>query len=303
MKENIADKVRESSWLFLRRAIKELISHDDTNDDGLSKEVAIVSTVFIQMAFELSLVARVVSEYGIHGVVKGGDSMLGEKELLAKFDSNDLDTKTFNALKQRAVEQFYFLNEDDQYLVDDFQRMRNKLVHLNYEFSPGDLYDLKYDIVYFLVQVVIPMLSKEESRPSEVIASKLDGGDFYRLIKFPPYASRMYQKAKQFSDDVYKCFYCGNESLAAGGYGNEHCYSCNQDYFHVGFADCARCCSRNSIIYDSLNIEFQLDRTLKGVCLNCDEDDLMYSCASCGSVVALEATSYERCHPDYCCEE
>ncbi|NVZ64804.1 hypothetical protein HX857_18540 [Pseudomonas gingeri] len=303
MSELVAGKIRKNAWLFLNRAIREIVSHDDSTDDGFSTEVAIFSTVFIQTAFELSLVAYVVSEHGIHGVAKKGDSKFSEEELLAKFEGNELNSKLFNELMQEAVEKHYFLDNDDQYLVENFQRVRNKLVHMGYEFDAGDLYDLKYELIYFLVQLVVPILAKEESRPSEALQSNIDGDDFMRLIKFPPYAEQMHRKALNFSKYVYKCFYCGNNSLAAGDYGNEHCYSCNQDYFHVGFADCARCDSRYSLIYDKLNIGIQSDRTLKGICMNCDEDDLVYSCGVCDSVVALEGTHYEKCHPHYCSEE
>ncbi|MDA1379589.1 hypothetical protein PCI56_06540 [Plesiomonas shigelloides subsp. oncorhynchi] len=52
----------ENSWLFLRRAIKELVSHDDSKDDGLTEETATISTTFIQIAFELSLVAHFIKK-------------------------------------------------------------------------------------------------------------------------------------------------------------------------------------------------------------------------------------------------
>jgi len=299
----ITDKIRKNSWLFLGKAVKELISHDDSNDDGLSQEVAVIATVFIQMAFELALISYLIDREGIRTVAKSRDEKLTEDELLSKFEDNQLGTKTFNELTQYASEKKLYLREDDSHLVKEFQQKRNKLVHLNYEFDSGELYDLKYDFVYFLVYLVIPILTKEEIRPSEAIAYRLDKNDFNKLIKFPPYAMEMKKRAREFSKDVYNCFYCDNESLAASDYGNEHCFSCNQDYFHVGFVDCPRCKSRNSIIYDKLNIESQSDRTLKGICLKCGEDDLMYSCDTCEDVVALEGTFYEKCHPGYCCIE
>ena len=298
-----AKKIRKNSWVFLGRAINQLVSHDDSSDDGLSEEVAVVATVFIQMAFELALIAYLIEYDGIHAVVNARDEDLTETQLLAKFSNNELSTKSFNALAKYASDKNLYLRGEDSDIVQEFQRRRNKLVHLNYEFDSGDLYDLKYELVYFLVYLVIPILAKEESRPSEAIACHLDHDDFVKLIKFPPYASEMNSRAKEFSQDVYKCFYCGNESLAASDYGNEHCFSCNQYYHHVGFSDCSRCSSKNSIVYDKLNIESQSDRTLKGLCLKCNEDDLIYSCGTCGEVVALEATCFGECHPGYCHQE
>lgn len=302
-KEMIEKKVRKNAWIFLRKAINQLVSHDDSSDNGLSEEVAVVATVFIQTAFELALIAYLIECEGIHAVVNSRDGNLTEEQLLEKFTNNELSTKSFNSLAEYASSKKLYLRADDSDLVQDFQKKRNKLVHLNFEFQTGDLYDLKYELVYFLVYLVIPILTKEESRPSEAIENYLNAEDFRKLIKFSPYAMEMKFRAKDSSSDVYKCLYCGNESLAASDYGNEHCFSCNQYYHHVGFSDCSRCESKNSIIYDKLNIESQPDRTLKGKCLKCDEDDLIYSCEACGEVVALEATHYERCHPGYCHQE
>ncbi|MBW8130573.1 MULTISPECIES: hypothetical protein [Pseudomonas] len=303
MNKEIADKIRQNSRIFLRNAVKELISHDDSNDDGLSQEVAVVACVFIQMSFELALLAYLVEREGIRAVVKVQDEKLTEEKLLSKFKNNKLSTKTFNELAKYASDKNLYLREEDSGTVEGFQRKRNKLVHLNYDFNQDELYELKYDLVYFLVYLVIPILSKEEARPSTAIASCLNKSDFAKLIKFPPYATEMRERAKNFSKDVYKCFECGNESLAASDYGNEHCFSCNQYFSHVGFTDCARCKSRNSIIYDKLNIKYQSDRSLKGKCLKCGDDDLIYSCESCGEIVALEATSYGKCTPEHCEEK
>lgn len=302
-KGTTSKKIRKNSWVFLGRAISQLVTHDDSSDDGLSEEVAVVATVFIQMAFELALIAYLIERDGLHSVVNARDENLTEAQLLEKFANNELSTKSFNMLAQYASDKKCYLRAEDSELVQEFQRRRNKLVHLNYEFGSGDLYDLKYELVHFLVYLVIPILAKEESRPSEAIAYHLDNRDFFKLIKFPPYASQMNSRAREFSRDVYNCLYCGNESLAASDSGNEHCFSCNEYYHHVGFSDCFRCKSRNSIVYDKLNIESQSDRTLNGLCLKCKEDDLMYSCETCGEVVALEATHYEECHPGYCHQE
>jgi hypothetical protein len=104
----LVSKVRKNSWLFLRRAIKELVSHDDSLDDGLTEETATISTTFIQIAFELSLVAHFLKKDGIHGIVKGSDSSLTEEELLEKFEDNDLNTKSFNSLKKDAIDDHVF---------------------------------------------------------------------------------------------------------------------------------------------------------------------------------------------------
>ena len=301
MSNQLVVKVSDNSWLFLRRAIQELVTHDDSEDNELLQETAVIATTFIQMAFELSLVAYFLNEDGIHGIVKGSDISLSEEELLSKFENNTLVTKSFNTLKQQAVNQHVFMNKDDEYMVDNFQKIRNKLVHLNYEFSTGDLYDLKYELTYFLVQIIIPILCEEYDRPSEAISTNLNSGDFIKLINFPPYADQMHKVAKDHSDCVYKCVHCGNHSLATSDFENEHCYSCCDDFIGVSFINCPYCNSEKSMVYDALNIDCQPDKAIRALCLNCGEDDMVYYCKKCDAQVPLEAyAGTGKCFNGFC---
>ena len=300
MSSNIVKKVRDNSWLFLRRAIKEIISHDDSKDEGLTEEKATMATTLIQMSFELSLVAYFIEADGIHGIVKKVDTTLTEVSLLSKFENNEFMTKPFNMLKKDALERNFFLNSDDEYLINEFQKLRNKMVHLNYKFDESELYDLKYDLTYFIVKVVIPTLTKEEVKPSQAIAENIDSKDFLKLVKFPPYAHEMHKVAKENAEHVYCCVHCGNDSLSVD-YGAEYCYSCCEDLSHAGFINCPYCKSKRSMVYDALNIDCQKDRTLRGLCLKCGEDDLVYVCKKCGAEVALEANIGEgKCCPGFC---
>lgn len=300
MSANLVSKVCENSWLFLRRAISELISHDDTNDEGLDKEKAIMAITLIQMSFELSLVAYFIKVDGIHGIVKEEDATLSEERLLSKFENNKLITKSFNELKTIALDRNTLLNNGNEHLINEFQKVRNKLVHLNYNFDESQLYNLKYELTYFIVKVIIPTLAEDGFKPSQAIASNIDSKDFLKLIKFPPYAYEMSKVARENAMHVYRCIHCGNNSLAVD-YGDEHCYSCCEDLNHAGFIDCSYCKSKRSMIYDALNIDCQIDRTLRGLCLNCGDDDLVYVCKKCGSEVALEANIGEgKCCLDFC---
>lgn len=295
-----ASNIRDNSWLFLRKAIKELISHDDSKDEILHKDKAIVAITFIQMSFELSLVAYFVKADGIKSIVKGSDVSLSEQELLTKYENNELVTKSFNSLKKVVLEQRSLFTEGDEYFIDEFQKIRNKLVHLNYEFDEGELYDLKYDLTYFIVNVIIPTLTDEYEKPSQAIAINIESNDFLKLIKFPPYAYEMYKVAKENSDNVYRCIHCNNDSLAVD-FGEEHCYSCSEDLSQAGFIDCPYCESKRSMIYDSLSISCQNDRTVRALCLKCQEDELVYVCNECESEVALEANiGLGKCSPDFC---
>lgn len=303
MIKTIVKGVQENAWLFLKKAIQELIDHDDSNDNGLEKDRAIFATTFIQMSFELSLLSYFLKVDGLAGIVNSSDSLLTEDELLSKYANNELSSKSFNSLKQIALSRNIFLDNDDEFFINSFQVIRNKLVHLNYNFSKSELYDLKYDLTYFIVQVIIPTLTDNSTDPSQEIMANVNKNDFLKLVKFPPYALEMNRKAKENAENVYTCIHCNNESLAVD-YGEEYCYSCCENYHFAGFIDCPHCNSKRAMIYDALNIDSQIDRTLPGVCLSCKTDDLIYACECCGAEVALEANrGKEKCHPGFCEEK
>ncbi len=303
MSTDVIERIRSNSWLFLQRAIKELISHDDSNDDGLSEERAVIATSLIQMSFELSLVAHFIASDGIKGVITDKDKHLPEAALIEKLKDNELATKPFNALKAEAIRDKIFRGDDDENLINEFQKIRNKLVHINYTFSKNELYDLKNDLTYFIVHVVMPTLSEERHNPSEIISIKIGSKSFKKLIRFPPYAKEMNRIAKQNSNNVYRCIHCGNNSLATD-HSEEYCYSCCAELSHAGFIDCPYCKSERSMIYDALNISLQGDHTIKGLCLNCSSDDLVFLCEKCGVEIALEADGDEdKCHPGFCAVE
>lgn len=254
MTEKMVEKIRQNSWLFLKRSISEMTRNDVEKDQGLTKETTVISVMFVQMSLELALIASLIDSSGISSIVNKKYSTLDESALLEMFSKNELITINFESLKNLAVSKGVFLEEDHKDIVDDFQKMRNKVVHLNYDFTSGDLYDLKYDLINFIVHVLIPILSGENENQSETISNNLDDGEFFKLIKFGPYKEEMHNLACTLSAYVYKCLYCGNDSLAAGGFENEYCCSCGSRFDGVGFMDYNHCGSKNSLAFDTLNI-------------------------------------------------
>jgi hypothetical protein len=73
----------------------------------------------------------------------------------------------------------YHLNETDEHFVSQFQSLRNKLVHVNYNFDSADLFDLNYDMIYVLVHIVPKLLAANEEQPSEYLKQLL-GPDAFR---------------------------------------------------------------------------------------------------------------------------
>ena len=300
---SISDKVSEAvlsnSFVFLNKAIHELCSHDDSDDNPLEMDTAILSVSLIQIACELILIAYVVKMDGIRSILNTKDCQKTDGEIENLFESNDLQTKIFNVLKSEVQDRHQLFNDDALYRIESFQKIRNKLVHLHCNLYEGDRYDLKHELIYYIVHVIVPVLSHDNDSCFESMAveSSLDKKAFAKLISFPPYVEEMQKLAEQASTDVYKCIHCGHRTFAKE---LDVCFACNYDYSDQEFANCDRCKKRNSIIFDHLNIEFNHNEA-RGLCPNCDEDDIIYKCPICEETYAVEAScGIDICYHDHC---
>jgi hypothetical protein len=107
----------------------------------------------------------------------------------------------------------------------------------------------------------------------------------------------MSKLAAQASEDVYKCIFCNQRTFAQE---KNLCYCCNYNLSLCGFLDCCYCGSKKSVVYDKLNIGYQVDHSLRGLCLNCDSDCIVFECPKCQTAYNLEDFQEEHCTEDKC---
>jgi hypothetical protein len=299
VEERIVTAVRENSLVFLNKAIRELTSYDDSSDHPLPIDVATISTSLIQIAFELILTSYSIENHGIRSVLQPKDKSKGDEEILSLFTSGNLKTIQFDDLKERIQKSDRIFSEHDIASIGSFQAMRNRLVHLHYDLSAGDRYDLKYEIIYYIVHVIVPLLPASEHDWSESIAveNRLEPETFRKLVSFPPYVQRMQTLARRASANVYTCFYCGNQTFAQGVL---LCYACNCQFELEQFADCGKCKAKRAVIFDHLNISLNNNQA-RGLCMNCNEDDIVYKCPKCDEAYCMEGLiGKETCSPEHC---
>jgi hypothetical protein len=297
--QKISTAVRKNSFIFLNKAIQELCSHDDKNDAEITAEAAPLIITLIQISAELVLASYSVKKYGVRIILKEGDRNKSDLEIESLFDSNELSTKNFNELKNDLQEREEIFSEEKLYLVDRFQKNRNKLVHLHCTLGKDDRYDLKYEMIQYIVNIIIPLLSDDAKGwpSSDDIEAQLDKSSYRRLLSFGPYLEKMRELARFDSEVILRCVHCGHKTLAQE---TGKCFACNYEYEDQEFADCGYCKKENSVIFDHLNIGFN-DNMARGVCLNCDEDDIIYKCPRCEEAWPIEASSGDEICEDGVC--
>jgi hypothetical protein len=267
-----------NSILFLKRGIDEIIN----SAQELTKEQFVVSCLFIHTSLELGLKAFLVKEKGIKTILKNGHQNQTVDSIFNSFENNDLRTKTYNDLKKLILEnEITLFGEIHFEHLTRFQKFRNNLVHLNLSFSSTDLQNLKYESIFAIVHLIIPLLSEidfENETPSEFYAEYLDDHQYKKLISFPHYIEEMEKVAKKFTGYAYECPECYTKTFSPG---NGICYCCNLNFIDAAeYVNCKICNAENAVIFDSLNIELNGDM-INGLCLNCGDKPNVFKCPHC----------------------
>jgi hypothetical protein len=259
----------------------------------------VISVSLLQISFELALNAYAINKLGIRSILFKKDIDFSDEEIFNLFSSNELQTKNFNTLLTEVQSHSSLFDDVALEHINVFQKTRNKLVHLHCNLQEDDRYDFKYDLIYFISHILIWLITTTEEflTISQILENELDNDAYKKLLSFQPYINEMEKLARNNSRYVYKCFFCKNNTFATE---MELCYSCNYDFSEQHFADCGICNAKSSVIYDHLNIEIN-DNQARGLCLNCDEDDIYYKCPECEILYGLEASGgIDICEPENC---
>lgn len=293
----IKEELDKNSIIFFKHFIDQITSNDNGVEDEISKELVILCISSLQISLELAMKSALLEHAGLKELIMSKNNVHRNKslsQLLEEFEGNTLKTLSFENVKNfvRKNEVIPTLDEDDFEIINDFQRYRNGMVHLSYNFSDGDYFDLKYDIIYFAINILIKVLyyRHEDLKPSEYLEYEIGQKHYKKLLSYKPYLDAMSKLAKSNSSSVLDCFFCSNSSYAKD---KEYCYVCNMSYEDYALIDCSLCNGKNSMIYDDLNLELNFFST-KGFCLICKSDSILFSCPECETVYNLEANNHSE---------
>lgn len=278
----IQRRLTENSKLFLSDGIERLINQDNGEEDFINSDLLSLTCTSFQISIELALKSLVIERNGLKSILNKKYQNRSSSELEDLFRDNNIKTAEFDTIKNFVKSKGYImdLTKYDFKVIEEFQLYRNRIVHFTYEFEESDLYDMKYDLIYYMIQIIFKILLSNEHqdvKPSEFLAYSLKSGLHNKLTKYPPYIQAMERVSKENTDSVFKCIVCNNRTFSKfEGY----CYCCNFISEDFKLINCLHCNETKSVIYDNLNIKLN-NNMAKGLCLNCDTDGMIYQCPEC----------------------
>ena len=290
----ISTALFQNAIIFLNDAIKHF------NNDMQSHYGRILTVVEIQMAIELSIKYCITEEYGSVTIFDNVPADIEDEELEKLFMENKLSTRDFENLKNflKSKEEYSRILSKEFKYMEKFQLYRNKLVHLNYNFSKSELNKLEEDIIHIIVYILHILLSGKVSDEEyrDFLYDYIDHREYEILLSNSYFYESLRNVLNSEYPNMYFCPICSRNLVIP----HKRCVGCLTDLNNsnaYGFVTCGFC-EEDMVIYDACNIDANTE--MRGLCLNCENDTIVYKCKKCGSVVNLELFDDTTCHPFYC---
>lgn len=284
--EQISTAMLHNSGLFLRRAAIEIVGHGDDQDAAFDVDRATVVTVFTQVAVELAVTAMVLRNEGLPGVIVPRNLPATDADAEVAWHAGTLRTMSFENIKSKATK---YLGDDMFWSIVDFLQLnRNKLVHFHTPLHEGDRFDLKYEAIDVLIQVIAALRGTDEYDFAHGSEAFLGKKLFKRILSFEPYRTRIEARAREVDIVPLKCPICSIRSYSREG---EVCIGCGWSG-ELNLLKCMKCNER-TVIFDNLNLPF--NPSLKAACGNCDWEGLAYHCLDCSIDYLTDGHSVPEC--------
>ena len=173
--------VVHNSLLFLEDGVKRMVE----NGGRSLEDMLVLSCSNIQISLELAMRAYVLREKGLGNILDNSqrDKYTDEEKEQLYLD-NRLKVVEFDSLKnQLKGKEFSVFKKEDFKIIDEFQILRNKIVHFCCSLEETELDALRERLMYYVVRVVLCLIYDrfEEKRPAEYFEELL-GWDFYRTL-------------------------------------------------------------------------------------------------------------------------
>lgn len=296
----------DNSVLFLKDGIERLVNKDNGNEDYIEHNLLTLTCTSFQISLELAIKSLIIEREGIRKVINKKQQNLTDDKIEELFKNNELKTLDFDVQKNFVKSKNFIedLSKEDFDTIDEFQTYRNRIVHFSYKFYEGDLFDLKYDLIYYLIKIIFKVLQSkkhQDEKPSEFLQYTLGDELHKKIISYTPYIQAMRRLAKENSRKVFDCIVCNNRTYSQD---EDYCYCCNFLGESYNMIDCDFCKEKRCVIYDNLNIHLNRNEA-KGLCLNCGEDAIIYQCPKCESAYNMETNIGNRslCNNIRCANE
>lgn len=290
----IIDKLYQNASIFLNDAILHLNRGVDSYSDML------LAVVDIQMSLELAIKVRIAQDYGIAAILEKADAGTSMEDLMQKYEMNSLRVKEFESVKNflKSKQSYNEIFSSEYSYMERFQKYRNRLVHFDYNFSDLERVEMEKDIIHIIVYILHALLSSDISAEEyrEFIFENIRSSEYEKLLQNHQFQTELRKVIIREYGDSYLCPVCFKKLLTP----MKKCLGCLLDFRDQTAFGFVRCnyCGRKTVIFDALNLPD--NKMIRGLCVNCEEDTVVYMCELCGNVYNLEAFDPNECNPDYC---
>jgi hypothetical protein len=284
--DQVSAAMLHNAGLFLKKAAEEIAAHSDGSNAAFDIDRATLVTVLMQIAVELSATALVLKHEGFVGVTKPKDLPATDAEAKALWEEGNIRTINFEQIKPKAAK---YLGDEAFWLnVDFLQRTRNKLVHFHAPIIERDRFDLKYDAVQVLLQIIAALRQTEEHEFAFGAMNLLGLELFNRLVQTEHYQEQAASRAREIDPNPHQCGCCGANAYLRD---EDTCLTCGYSSEDT-FLGCPECRER-AVFYDHLNLD--ANPWLKAQCGQCEWEGLAARCPHCEVNYLIEGHALPIC--------
>lgn len=274
----LQERLQATSKLLLTHALRHALSEAPDESDALQ------TVINMQAAIELYSKLFLLRRHGWQSILDARLHSWPEPRLIAAIETHTIKTIQFWRSKELISESIY-LDHDDVTLLNEFQALRNQLLHLGMVAPPREIVD---SAIWLLVRVV-HQLEWNEALPhhKKYFANSAEahfGRElFERLLTRSSYVDEAVDRAHdQYSSSVRHCFECAKPAMVENEFDDLSCLVCGflAPVDSIGFTDCPACGTKDNLAYDRLNVEREGQL---GMCCRCRTRFEVLRCKDCNN--------------------
>lgn len=293
-----SDILFQNAIMFLNEAVGFI------NSGVKERRNMVLAIVNIQLAVELFMKSSIVDFYGIRKVLIENQAKMEDSEIESLFRENRLKVREYeslkNFLKSDQSDHIRYNFEKDQYqYMERFHHYRGQILHSSYIFSDQEREEMEKDLLYVLMHIIgVMMHDSMDEEHAKFVQQYLVDNEYSKLMENPIYNQELQIFLENNYGKLYTCPICGTKTVTPYRY----CARCLTDFDLsndiYAFVKCGWC-GEEMVICDAANIEIN-HNMIRGLCLNCDNDTMVYKCPKCHDFVNMELFDRSDCHEGFC---